>query len=366
MPGTEEAFELGYQTLADNSESRIAMVAAVSTEMMLMIDAQANAAGLRVKAVVPVELASFVLARTLSKPNATVVGTTPAGMFIDVILDSHFACSRTIVHTLTPETAEKEIVRTVALASSKAMPEPETSAVSAEESVVNATEILEYLSGADISDRKTFTMDLPSEVSRRLGRRLRLIAARAILAAVLAIGFASFVVFSRGAALMAQVSQTSRQWADLNQMWGQEKVVAHDLNIATQANGLLDLGFQPAQRSADLITAAAFDAPTPDWVTKLSFERGKPMVIQGIGRSHKAVAQYVAALSTDARFRDVTLVKAKKGLLAQVDIVQFSISARPIGSFPIDDPAILKGQPPAGKNEATTPQMPKPIGGARG
>jgi hypothetical protein len=99
----------------------------------------------------------------------------------------------------------------------------------------------------------------------------------------------------------------------------------------------LNRSFKPAQTFSDVFTLASNAAPTGVWLTGMSLERGKVLTIRGVSMKGEAVVGYQTALVNEPRFRDVKLVFATNTLIENNPVVQFSISAFPVGNLPLTE-----------------------------
>jgi len=97
----------------------------------------------------------------------------------------------------------------------------------------------------------------------------------------------------------------------------------------------LKLAFMPAQKISDVTKVATMLIPKGVWLTSLNLERGKLLQLRGSAKTSESVANYVSALSKQSRFRDVRLVFANAGEVEGEKIVQFNITAFPVGNLPI-------------------------------
>jgi Tfp pilus assembly protein PilN len=79
-------------------------------------------------------------------------------------------------------------------------------------------------------------------------------------------------------------------------------------------------------------------APSDVWLTGVTFERGKPLLVRGTALSGASVAAYLQSLSGQSRFRDVKLVFANDATIETTQVQQFSISAHAVGNLPLTDP----------------------------
>ena len=97
----------------------------------------------------------------------------------------------------------------------------------------------------------------------------------------------------------------------------------------------LKLAFMPAQKISDVTKVATMLVPKGAWLTSLNLERGKLLQLRGSAKTSEAVATYVAGLSKQSRFRDVRLISANAGELEGEKIIQFNITAFPVGNLPV-------------------------------
>jgi Tfp pilus assembly protein PilN len=98
---------------------------------------------------------------------------------------------------------------------------------------------------------------------------------------------------------------------------------------------LMKRAFMPAQKSSDVIKVASLLVPKGVWLTGLVVERGKPVQIRGSATNSQAVAAYLDSLTKQKRFRDVRLLFSNRSETEGTSIVQFSITAFPVGNLPI-------------------------------
>ena len=93
--------------------------------------------------------------------------------------------------------------------------------------------------------------------------------------------------------------------------------------------------FEPAQMPSDILKVVSGLLPNDTWLTGVTYERGKPILIRGTSRKSELVSTFVTELSKQNRFRDVRLLYANGGDIAGIPTVQFSITAFPVGNLPI-------------------------------
>lgn len=97
----------------------------------------------------------------------------------------------------------------------------------------------------------------------------------------------------------------------------------------------LKLAFQPAQKMSDIIKLSSMLLPKDAWLSSLSVEKGKPIQIRGTAKTSDAVSAYLKELTKQKRLRDVRLLFANSGDIEGAPVVQFSITAFPVGNLPI-------------------------------
>ena len=93
----------------------------------------------------------------------------------------------------------------------------------------------------------------------------------------------------------------------------------------------------PAQTSSEVLTLVSSRIPQGAWITGISYDRGKPVLIRGTALTSEAVTAYLDALNTEPRFKDAKLVFANNASIEESVVVNFSISLRAIGNVPLDE-----------------------------
>lgn len=171
--------------------------------------------------------------------------------------------------------------------------------------------------------------------------------------AALAIGFVAYGDYSDAAGVVQKKTlAASKQVRKVKALQQAAEKAANDglaLKVA------VDRAFLPAQSYADIVTVTTRDVPSSVWLSGLTFERGKPLLIRGTSKTNSGVADFLGALSKEDRFREVKLVFANNSMIEKTPVVQFSISAFPIGNLPAVDtakkmPVPTAPKPPTGGN----------------
>jgi Tfp pilus assembly protein PilN len=120
-----------------------------------------------------------------------------------------------------------------------------------------------------------------------------------------------------------------------------------DAAALQESNKVLTRGLKPGQRISDALLSVANDVPEGVWLTGMSLDRGKPMVLRGTAKSSEGVSEFVNKLSSNPRLREAKLVFANQGSLNQTPVVQFSITAVAVANLPLVDP-VKPGAKPQG------------------
>jgi len=92
--------------------------------------------------------------------------------------------------------------------------------------------------------------------------------------------------------------------------------------------------FGPAQSTADVLTVLGNEAPNGVWLTGVTYERGRDLMLRGTATSNEAVGAYLDSLNQNTRFRDVKLAFANQSLIEATSVVQFSMTAHVVGNLP--------------------------------
>ena len=157
----------------------------------------------------------------------------------------------------------------------------------------------------------------------------------------------SYLIFAAGAVIGMVVYM---DFSDKNDKFAKEaKRLKSKLSIAKLATerpestltklqpqaAQLKLAFEPAQKMSDVMKLSSILLPKDAWLTSLSLERGKPLQIRGTAKNSEAVSAYLKELTKQKRLRDVRLLFANSGDIDGSPVVQFSVSAFPVGNLPI-------------------------------
>lgn len=320
-------------------EGRLAVVAAVRTDLLRQVTAELQSAGLIPKAIVPVALGSALVAQAVSRPECAVVRESEDGLCIDVVHEGELRASRVAPMVRDAAWIEGEVCRSFA-----ALKLP------CAESVASAGF---QFAGADITTEHSdlgclstaelgLNLELPEHVAKRARAKLEKMKRLALLLWVAALGYAA-VIFDQRSTDAAIIAKGDRRWvsqiSSLKKLRDQASKASGQLGTVATA---LDMAFDAKQPLPDVIKVLATEMPPNVWVTGLTVERGKPVLIRGTATNGPAVQKYLAALSAQDRFRDAKLIFANDGTIESTNVVNFSMSAHVVGNLPLVDPTAKK------------------------
>lgn len=333
LPATELAFD--FELTDDVAEGgRLALVAAMPAVELRKLQADMHAAGIRVRQVLPIAIGSGLLATSIGHPQSAVVQTTEGGVGIDIVVQgllrySRVAGSGDIV---------SEVCRTFTVAGV-----PCSDIVAAgeltfpEADFKTSSNSLEALTTGEVPK---LNLETPEAIEGRV-RKLRGQRQRSALLLMLgAIAFAAYVYTDYSdAATAADATQTNIDKQQKGRKDALKRAQA-EVATATAMAAPLDVAFKPAQPVSDVIALFTYYAPAGVWLTGINVERGKPVIIRGTATGNTAVTTYFQSLSAlsqgaDHRLRDVKLVFANNSNIEKVPVVEFSISAFPVGNLPL-------------------------------
>lgn len=321
------------------SEGRLAVVAAVKTNLLKQVKAEMVAAGVRVRTIVPVAFGSALLAQELGKEECAVVRESTEGICIDVIHEGQLRASRVVPTGNDSARIEGEVCRSFG-----ALRLPCAEAIAAAGFTYAGADVqttksdLSCLASTDVA----LNLELPEDVAKRQHRKVEQAKRLALLLWVSTLG-ASAVVWDQRSTDAALLAKGDRRWA--KEISNLQKVKAQATTVATELGAVstaLKLGFEAKQPLGDVVKILTNEIPAGVWMTGLTVERGKPAQIRGTATNAAAVQRYLSALSQNDRFRDVKLIFANNGTIETTNVVQFSMSAHIIGNLPLVDPTIKK------------------------
>jgi hypothetical protein len=338
IPAQELAFDF-HVTGDVSSEGRLVVVAAIRGSDLELLHAQAREAGLKISRVVPAAFSSPLLARSMNLDNAAVVHRTAEGLAIDLVVAGELRYSRVASMPATSLGIESEISRTFAAAVVQCSPTLAAGSLALPDADAStdrwATDLFD---GAHL-DVNIETAELRAKRERnsesgRLRIGLILFCGAAVFLGWQTMRFVQFRRAATGAG--SRSAKELRDLADLSSAEQGKAIASNDLLK------ILDRSFHPGQSLADVVTIVANDVPNGVWLTAITADRGKPLILRGTSTNGNAVAAFQDSLINESqdsthRFRDVKLVFANNAEVEKTPVVQFSISGFPVGNLPLVD-----------------------------
>jgi Tfp pilus assembly protein PilN len=330
---------IDFMPLADvNAEGRLALVVAIPTGDLRRIRQEAKEIGLKIERVIPLALGSALVGRAVSQPEAAVVSRELGGIGIDIVSHGELRHSRAVTEG---SAIDAEIGRTFSVA---ALPGGSTVLSGAghgfrvEEAATETTSTPLEALATQWPDDWRLNLELPEEVEAKIkaevGRRMRMSALMA-MAAGLFLTLVALDYSDKAAAVKLEQNKAATANRKLTTIQKEKE------KALTEQQGYektLVRAFQPAQRLGDVIAIVSNLVPPDAWLSGVSVERGKPIIIRGTAKNGAAVTTYVQRLIGEDRLRDVKLVFSTNAMLDETPIVQFSVSAFPVGNLPVNEP----------------------------
>lgn len=323
-------FRLGPK---DGDKGRLAIVGAMRSQSLKKIHGDVAAAGLTIRAVLPIAFASWLAARKHSLASAAVIRLEDDVLTIDIIDKGELRYSRSTPFSGGQSQADQEVIRTFAIAETSPGPTLSFASSSLCSQYVEDRDPLDLLRDQRAIERDIFTFERNEESAAREAKRTRWVAARAIIATALAAVFAVFVLAYRFAAPNVEPVKSSA--LDSAKLRKAKEDVLYARARASQ--NVLDRAFKPSQSYADVLTVLGSKATKNSWFSGATIERGKPMLIRGVAPNGKEAAGYEKLLAENSRFRGVKLVSANNSTLGKIPIVQFVVSGYAMGLLPVSE-----------------------------
>ena len=329
IPVSELAFDF-LPSSVRTSEGRLSDVFAAKTTDIREILAVCDGLGITVQQVVPAQAYALKVAQEQALSTGII-----AERFGDLVnLDGFKEGSLAVSKTVTLDRLDDEVARVTAVAGPKVLAHG-----------VEFKGAEQRLGGnlIALAGTSAIPMDLePDEYRREKLEKKRKIANRQ-----------AYVLFAGGFCVAAMVgnelylnqqAQAKLENRANNTIKGSKlglDIANGDLSKVAPKAKQLKLAFMPPQKMSDVTRVATTLVPKGVWLTALSLERGKLLQLRGSAKTSEAVAAYVTALSKvgestkQMRFRDVRLVSANAGELEGEKVVQFNITAFPVGNLPV-------------------------------
>jgi hypothetical protein len=366
------ASDLAYDfVLTDDvdGEGRLAIVVAMAAQDLRKLHEELKDAGYKVRQVIPSAFGSVALAESLSRTAGAVVTREMDGIGIDIIEGRQLRYSRLSTNTANP-TAEVCRTYTVAgLATAEVIASGGLKFADAD--VSTAVSTLEALISAP-RGLPDINLEVPEVVALRAKKAHDQRQALALFFFVAALGLSGYAYFdysskvaavetlkSREKATIANLTKTQKSQQDilatlvsprvLGKLIGDKKLAAAAIDgTSDDAQSAIDVGFNYGQKFSDVVTVVTNNVPPGLWINGISLERGKRLVVRGAAKTNEQISAFSRSLSTQdqnssqQRLRDVRLEFTNNSLIDQTPIVQFTVSAFPVGNVPLSDPSKVK------------------------
>jgi len=337
MPLGPGDYVSGYRLASDPAlVGQLAVVGAIKSEALRAIYDDTEAARMTPVAVVPLAFGSWLASRRLHCPNCAVVQVRGDSLTIDLVASGELRYSRSV--PLPPSEVEigDAILQTFAVAGCAPSPTVALASPSVRADVSDDADSLSQLADVRSIDRLLFSLVLPERAAAKVNRSQRAAAGRAIVAAVIAVGFGLYVY-------TGQQMRTSHLRAVEKQASSQERTLQSDVGVAEQAADesdaeatVLERAFKPAQSFGDVVTVLSNSVNGSVWLTGLSLQRGQPLIVRGQATTGDAVSKLVAEIAKEPRFKGFKLLSAAKGSVGAKPVIQFALTGRAVGNLPLD------------------------------
>jgi Tfp pilus assembly protein PilN len=324
-----------------NSEGRLCVVVGVRSEMLRQIHADLKTAGLKAAVVVPVSTGSMLLAQEVGQSNCAVVERTEEGLAVDIVHEGELRYSRVAPFPRDAADLEAEVCRTFTAAKLPCAAAVAVGGLTYDGATLTVKEHpAAYLS--TLATALDLNLELPEVAARRAKQRVQRRSRLALLLTAIAIAGSVFTYLDRAAAAATVREENQEFQRRIRTISAARATVNNQITEAQNMNALLHRAFEPPQPARDIMAIATQQAPNEVWLTGMTFERGKPLLIRGTALNSPAISQYLDRLaqfrdpiSGEARLRDVQLMFANNTTVEETTVVLFSIQAHVIGNLPL-------------------------------
>ena len=315
-------------------EGRLAMIVAMPASDLRQILADAKLGNVKIERVVPVSFGSTLLAQTTGHLDCAVVGTDLSGIGIDIVSHGALVNSRVTVNSAA---LQSEVCRTHQVAGL-----PCGDAIAAGD--VQFPEAQHHSRGTSLEMLCTpnsaaihINLRLPEAVEAERAKIKRNAISRSIILCTGAAAIWAFVVNDYTDRQSNVDKLAASQAKETKRLVGIQTAFEKKAVDAAALTSLVAGSFKCAQSFGDLIVVVNNRVPQGVWLTGISVERGKEIMIRGTAKTSVDVANFTTNLKQEERLRDVHLSFANNGTIDKTQVVQFSISAFPIGNLPLSD-----------------------------
>jgi len=318
------------QTDDRDHDGNLTIVGAMRSEDLRLLRAELQSAGVSAERILPLALAAPIAAAHARQTDALVAASDSSGMALDVVRAGTLRFSRLVAKE---SDLQVEALRTMAAAQAGNLQVVTAGSVSLPDAIASDGDYLSLLGEAP-----PFVFELSEDrekaVKQRISNRTRL-AALMLVSAILLV----LLVWMDRSEKAATVARTEASRArQIKKLQDRKTVVMATQAAALDLQQTLHTAMEPAQPLSDIIAYVSDRVPTGAWLTGVGLERGKGLQIRGTAKTPAQVNQLVTSLGGSNRFRDVKLVFASSGTIANTPVVQFNITAVAIGNIPMPTP----------------------------
>jgi len=320
----------------NGAEGKTATLVAMRAADLRTLYEEAKQAGIKIIATVPAAYGSWLIANGTSIADCAAVSEGAEGVGVDLIQAGELRYSRALPPNSYNGQLAPELARTFSAAGLKQLPTL-AAGVHVSSASYNVQESpLQALSGTGWA-QPGVEFELPETVlarSRAAQARKTRLAALLCAAAILLLGYA-YLDWSSSQGLVSE--HKARINKNLSSL--QAALASRDADTKNEQQMVLVLGrgFKPKQRLSDIAALVSNDLPKGAWLTNITISRGEEMQLRGTAMTGDDVTAYLQALNGEARLRDVKLVFATNGQIETTPVVQFAITAFPVGNLPLID-----------------------------
>lgn len=332
LAGPDLAFDFA-PTGDSHGDGRANLVVACRVDVLREALAAVEAAGSSVMWCVPSAVASPALVRDLQVETGVVVEDTVDGLAMDVVENGRLVYSRVAPYTDHSDAVASEISRTLIAAkvdSAQTIAAGGFAYGAAKHTVTVPTiEILANHYDGELH------LALPEVVEREARKQVQIRRRLAVLVCAAAVMTGFLVYMDRDDRNRAVARERAKWDRSLERLETNNGLLTTRLTETGGKAKLLEKALKPKQYLGDVATVVANSVPPGAWLTGIILDRGRPLQVRGTAKTNDDVAQFVANLSLSPRLRDVKLVFANNGTIADAPVVQFSITAHVVGNFPV-------------------------------
>lgn len=315
-------------TNRQNGTGKKVVVSAMRTELLKQAKDELARLGVQTAWIAPVSAASGGMALEHGLDSAVIIDDSVDGTGIDIVQNGDVYYSRSAPGGLGEHELEMEVQRT--LASAKV---PPSTLVRADQNGSLATLA---------RHRPAVNLELWEDVSKR---RAQAVKSRRTLASLLVMVFivcCAMVYFDFEDAAKRVKKNTDSGARQIKTLTTNKGLLDGRLHLVKNAADTLESSAHPKQPVSDIVSVVAGHCPADLWLTGLTVERGRNVQIRGDAKSSAAVYEFMQALTSDPRFRDVRLVFANDGKIGETPIVLFAATGHVVGNYPTYIPSAVK------------------------